>query len=61
MAQAKRKRTKPEAVRRDEDPETIAAIEEGLHDAKAGRLVPAEEVRKLVNKWTSAPSTRKDR
>ncbi|MBV9888087.1 MAG: hypothetical protein JO119_16210 [Acidobacteria bacterium] len=62
MAQAKKSRNKRAVPQRDEeDPETLAAIDEGLRDAKAGRVVPAEEVRKLVNKWTSAFSTRKDR
>jgi predicted transcriptional regulator len=62
MAQAKKLRTKRVITQRDEeDPETLAAIDEGLRDAKAGRVVPAEEVRKLVSKWISASSTRKDR
>jgi len=29
----------------DEDEETLAAIDEGIRDAKAGRTVPAKEVR----------------
>jgi hypothetical protein len=32
----------------EEDEETLAAIDEGLRDAKAGRTVPAEEVRKRI-------------
>jgi predicted transcriptional regulator len=62
MAQAKKSRAKRAVpLREEEDPETLAAIDEGLRDAKAGRVVPAEEVRKLVNKWISAFSTQKDR
>jgi hypothetical protein len=32
----------------EEDAATLAAIDEGFADAKAGRTVPAEEVRKIV-------------
>jgi predicted transcriptional regulator len=45
----------------DEDEETLAAIDEGLRDAEAGRTVPAEEVRKLLSQWITASSTRKGR
>jgi predicted transcriptional regulator len=45
----------------DEDEATLAAIDEGIRDAKAGRSVPAEEVRKLLPKWITASSTRKER
>ena len=45
----------------EEDGATLAAIDEGIADAKAGRTVPAEQVRKLLRKWTSGSSTRKDR
>jgi predicted transcriptional regulator len=42
-----------------EDQETLAAIDEGIRDANAGRTVPAGEVRKLLPTWTSASNTRK--
>jgi predicted transcriptional regulator len=45
----------------DEDEETLAAIDEGIRDADAGRTVPAEEARKLLAQWTTASSTRKGR
>ncbi|PYV18237.1 MAG: hypothetical protein DMG21_05640 [Acidobacteria bacterium] len=45
----------------EEDEETLAAIDEGIRDAKAGLTVPPEEVRKLLPKWTTASSTRKGR
>jgi hypothetical protein len=45
----------------EEDEETLAAIDEGIRDAKAGRTVPAEEVRKRLPKWITASSTRKGR
>jgi predicted transcriptional regulator len=45
----------------DEDEETLAAIDEGIRDADAGRTVPAEEVRKLLPQWITASSTRKGR
>ena len=41
-----------------EDAETLAAIDEGLRDIEAGRVVPAEKVRELVKKWTSAAEKR---
>lgn len=52
---------KPVSVTDDEDAATLAAIDEGIRDAKAGRSVPAEEVRKLLPKWITASSTRKER
>jgi predicted transcriptional regulator len=51
----------PVPVLDDEDAETLAAIDEGIRDAEAGRTVPREEVRKLLPKWISASSTRKER
>ncbi|MGA6981416.1 MAG: hypothetical protein WBZ11_07700 [Candidatus Sulfotelmatobacter sp.] len=44
----------------DEDQETLAAIDEGIRDANAGRIVPAEEVRKQLPTWTTNSSTRKE-
>jgi len=35
----------------DEDEETLAAIDEGIHDAKSGLTIPAEEVRQRLPKW----------
>ena len=52
---------KPVPAEDEEDEATLAAIDEGIADAKAGRTVPAEQVRKLLRKWTSGSSTRKDR
>jgi hypothetical protein len=45
----------------DEDEETLAAIDEGIRDADAGRAAPAEEVRKLLPQWITASSIRKGR
>lgn len=42
----------------DEDEETLAAIDEGIRDAGAGRTVPAEEVRKRLPEWLTVSSTR---
>ena len=42
-----------------EDQETLAAIDEGIRDADAGRVVPAENVRKLMSQWISSSPTRK--
>jgi predicted transcriptional regulator len=44
----------------DEDAETLAAIDEGIRDADAGRTVPIEEVRKLLPQWISSSSSRKE-
>jgi len=43
------------------DAETLAAINEGIADAEAGRTVPAEEVRKLIPKWISKFESQKPR
>ena len=51
----------PESILDGEDEETLSAINEGIHDAEAGRTVTAEEVRKLMAQWTTASSTRKER
>ena len=34
----------------DEDEETLAAIDEGIRDAEAGRVIPAEKARELLPK-----------
>ena len=51
----------PAPILEEEDEETLAAIDEGIRDAKADRTVPAEEVRKRLPKWITASSTRKGR
>ena len=35
------------------DAKTLAAIDRGIADADAGRVVPLKEVRKLVPQWIS--------
>jgi predicted transcriptional regulator len=45
----------------DEDEETLAAIDEGIRDAYAGRTVPVEGVRGLLPKWITASSSRQER
>lgn len=62
MAKAKKfELESPAPLRDDEDEQTLAAIDEGTRDAKAGRIVPAEEVRKRLPKWITDSSTRKER
>jgi predicted transcriptional regulator len=51
----------PATILDGEDEETLADIDEGIHDAEAGRTVPAEEVRKLMAQWITDSSTRKER
>jgi len=52
---------KPAPILDDEDEATLAAIDEGTRDAKAGRTVELEQVRKLLPKWISASSSPKER
>jgi hypothetical protein len=51
----------PPPALREEDEETLAAIDEGMRDADEGRTVTAQEVRQLLPKWTTASPTRKRR
>ena len=51
----------PGRILDDEDAETLAAIDQGVRDAEAGRTVPGEEVRKLLPQWISASRTREGR
>ncbi len=51
----------PTPIDEEEDEETLAAIDEGIRDADAGRIVPIEEVRKLLPKWITASSSRNER
>ena len=50
----------PTPIDVEEDEETLATIDEGIRDAEAGRTVPMEEVRKLLPKWITASSSRKE-
>jgi predicted transcriptional regulator len=62
MAKAEELKKKKAAERAaEEDVETLAAIDEGVDDAKAGRTVPLEEVRKRLPQWNTAFSLRKKR
>ena len=51
----------PAPIPDDEDEETLAAIDEGIQDAIAGRTQPPEAVRRRLPKWITASSTRKER
>jgi len=48
MAKAKKFDLDPAPVVDDEEDETLAAIDEGIRDADAGRVVPAEKVREML-------------
>jgi hypothetical protein len=52
---------RPTPVIEDEDEKTLAAIDEGIRDAEAGRTIPIEKVRKQLQKWITASSSRKER
>jgi len=52
---------KPALVIDDEDEATLAAIDEGIRDAKAGRSAPIEKVRELLPRWITASSSPKER
>jgi len=51
----------PTPLNEEEGEETLAAIDEGIRDAAAGRTKPLEEVRRLLPEWTTASSSRKER
>ena len=51
----------PAPVDEEEDEETLAAFDEGIRDAEAGRTVPMEEARRLLPQWITASSSRKER
>ena len=61
MAHPKKPKNAKPSLRGEEDAETLAAIDRGLQDVEAGRVVPEEEVRKLIEKWTSTSSIPKRR
>jgi hypothetical protein len=46
----------PAPILDDEDEETLAAIDEGIRDAEAGRVVPAEKARELLPSGTAKNS-----
>jgi predicted transcriptional regulator len=52
---------KPAPVIDEEDEATLAAIDEGIRDARAGRTVPMGKIRKLLPQWITASSSRKER
>jgi predicted transcriptional regulator len=51
----------PDPIDDEEDEETLAAIDEGIRDAEAGRTVPIDEVRRLLPEWITESSSRKGR
>jgi predicted transcriptional regulator len=44
----------PAPILDEEDEETLAAVDEGVRDAKAGRTLPAEEIRERLPEWIVA-------
>ena len=60
MAKARKSELEnPAPVIDDEGEEILAAIDEGIRDAEADRIVPAQEVRKRLRQWITSSSTRK--
>jgi len=60
MAKARKSELEnPAPVIDDEGKEILAAIDEGIRDAEADRIVPAQEVRKRLRQWITSSSTRK--
>lgn len=51
----------PDRTPDDEDERTLKAIDEGIHDAQAGRTVSLAEIRKLLPQWITGSSSRKER
>jgi hypothetical protein len=52
MAKAKKfELESPAPILDEEDEETLAAIDKGIRDAKAGRTIPAEEMRRRLREW----------
>jgi predicted transcriptional regulator len=51
----------PGPVSDEEDQKTLAAIDEGIRDAEAGRTVVTDDVRKLLPQWIIASSSPKGR
>jgi len=57
MARAKKSVLQsPTSVLDEEDQETLAAVDQGIQDTKAGRTVSAEEVRQRLPNWIAASS-----
>lgn len=57
MAKVKQgKLDRPAPVIDDEDEETLAAIDEGIRDANAGRTIPIKKVRELLHNRPSPKS-----
>ena len=55
MAEVAPNLNQPVPLREDEDDETLAAIDQGIRDADAGRVTPIEEVEKMLLQWISRP------
>ena len=51
----------PAPILDEEDEDTLAAIDEGIRDAEAGRTIPIEKVRNRLPQWITESSSRKKR
>ncbi|MGB2592603.1 MAG: hypothetical protein WBG02_02880 [Candidatus Acidiferrum sp.] len=52
---------KPAPIVDEEDEATLAAVDERIRDAKAGRTVELDQAHKLLPKWITASSSPKER
>jgi predicted transcriptional regulator len=53
--------TQPAPMTEEEDEETLAAIDRGVHSADEGRLIPIDEVRERLSQWNTRSSSPKTR
>jgi hypothetical protein len=51
----------PAEILDEEDEATLAAVDQGIQAADAGRVVSLEEVRKQMKKWLTKSSSRRTR
>ena len=62
MAKSKQFELEKQApVKDEEDQATLAAIDEGIRDARASRTVSLEQVRRLLPQWLTGSTSRKER
>jgi len=61
MAKVKLDFNEPPPIMEEEDEATLAAIDRGIQDADEGRVVPLDEVRKMLPQWITESDSLKPR